>query len=141
MATFENFRLCKKAEFDYFKEERKDPSSLREDDIYIAMLALRRTINGFGVVALPLKITEINDQDISYQPFGRKNKLVAVLFKLTIIPDNYIHTPDLGIMHTEATRGFIRDYKDGLDGNIPKFEKETEVEQIRTSKIPELVYS
>lgn len=122
MATFENIRYCTYSEFKYFEEERKDPTEIKVNELYVAMFALKEAVDKtYEAVALPLQIKRVKDREIHYRAFNIDRKLCNEVLKLTISQNNYVVGIDTVIFPQEVPigKGYVRDHQEGLDGTPP----------------------
>lgn len=120
MATFDDFRHCSSTEYDYFKPERLELEKLSEEAIYVAMCSLSKKVKGETAVAVPLKVVEIQDTDVSYKIFKSKKKLAIPTFVLGITDNNFVKAEDLKVWSADITQAYLRDYNTGLDGEEPQ---------------------
>lgn len=122
MAEFEDTRYCTLQEFKYFEEERKDPTEIKENELYIAMFALEKSVYGaYDAVAIPLQVTEIDGNRVSYRTFNER-KPVDYVLAFAIGQHKYIDSIDAVITEEEVSlrKGYVRDYHERLDGTSPE---------------------
>lgn len=137
MATFDDFRHCSPTEYDYFKPERLELEKLAEDAIYVAMCSLSKKVKGKSAVAVPLKVFDIQDTDVSCKIFKSKKKLAVPTFVLNITDNNFIKVEDLKVWSADINQAYLRDYNTGLDGETPQDGIENEIEIVEGIEVAE----
>ncbi len=118
MSTFENLRLCKKAEYDYFLPERIELDTLEINGLYVAMYSLRKKVFNAEALALPILIAELDDELVKFKlATGQKDHDTAV-HPMRKSTDNYVKLDTVVVEDIGSDQGYLRDYNEGLDGPV-----------------------
>lgn len=120
MATFENIRFCKKSEYKYFEEERRNLSGIEVGELCVAMFLLEETVNkDENAVVLPVMIVGKDDQKIEWMGFNHRQTLTNQQKDFTIVgADNYIRGDNTIVLPQRVgiNIGYLRDHVEGIDG-------------------------
>ncbi len=144
MATFESIRYCQQAEFEYFKEERRELVALQAGELCVAMFKLKTSVGNCNAIAIPLLIVEPNENTVIWQGFTNKNQLSAKKFKFVYKPDNYIKSDNVIILPEKVPlddTGYIRDQHEGLDGTPLEISFSDEITSLQTTHRTEPIYA
>lgn len=137
MATFEELRPAKMAEFEYFKPERVKLEMLESDSLYVAMFALGNKVANQFAVAIPLQTASIAENDIAFRVFFDPSTLDTDVYKFAKKGDDFVDSKDDLLRGCQPQLGYIRDHNPHADGQKPEISIE---EELRINH-PELIVS